>query len=131
MAKFQEYRIRDFLKKDETGLLTNVEIRRLSEDIIAAAAKLPRHNFLLDLRHTTVEENSLAQVLEMASELGLFATRVQSKVANLIPADGNRMSQAKVMENSLRSQGLNYRVFSDYEEAIEWLAAKSDSNHEK
>ena len=131
MAKFQEYRIRDFLKKDETGLLTNVEIRRLSEDIIAAAAKLPRHNFLLDLRHTTVEENSLAQVLEIASELGLFATRVQSKVANLIPADGNRMSQAKVMENSLRSQGLNYRVFSDYEEAIEWLAAKSDSNHEK
>jgi hypothetical protein len=131
MAKFQEYRIRDFLKKDETGLLTTVEIRRLSEDIIAAAAQFPRHNFLLDLRHTTVEEHSLANVLEVASELGLFATRVHSKVANLIPADGDRMSLAKVMEKCLRSQGLNYKVFSDYEEAIEWLAAKSDSNHEK
>ncbi len=47
---------------------------------------------MLDLRHTTVEENSLAQILEMASELGLFATRVHSKVANLIPADGDRMA---------------------------------------
>ncbi len=92
MAKFQEYRIRDFLKKDETGLLTNAEIRRLSEDILAAAAQLPRHDFLLDLRHTTVEEHSLEQILEMASELGLFATRVHSKVANLIPADGDRMA---------------------------------------
>jgi hypothetical protein len=130
MAKFQEYRIRDFLRKDETGLLTTVEIRRLSEDIIAAAAQLPRHDFLLDLRHTTVEEHSLANVLEVASELGLFATRVHGKVANLIPADGDRMSLAKVMEKCLRSQGLNYKVFSDYEEAIEWLATKSDSEPE-
>ncbi len=126
MSTFQEYRIRDFLKKDESGLLTPAEVRRLSEEIIAAAALLPKHNFLLDLRHTTIEERSQEEVLEMAGELGLFTTRVKSKVANLIPTDRDRVRLAKVMERCLRAEGLNYKVFTVYEDAIEWLSLKKD-----
>ena len=46
----------------------------------------------------------------------------QKKIANVVPNDADRISMAQKLEACIKIKNFQYRVFTDLEEAIEWLS---------
>ena len=45
-----------------------------------------------------------------------------NKIANVIPGDEDRVSLAKKFEACMKIKKFQYKIFTDFEDAIEWLS---------
>ena len=120
--------MKDFLRKTETGDLDYDRIVEIVRELAAAAALHSGHNILLDLRETKVSVNSMYEVMKVAMEFSQFKTVFRNKIANVIPNDIARISMAKKAEAAFQIKGIQYKFFTDFEDAIEWLSEKIDLN---
>ncbi len=116
------YKITDFIRKTETG---KIDLRR-SKQIIAELDKVAGnhadHNILIDLRETTVSITTWEDIIKVALEFGSFGSAFKNKIANVIPDDKERLSIANQIKFCMDIQGFEYQIFTDYEDAIEWLS---------
>jgi hypothetical protein len=64
----------------------------------------------------------MVEILQTAMELGKFSHILQNKIANVVPKDKNRVAIAQKAEAAIQCQGIQYRYFTDFEDAIEWLS---------
>ena len=61
-------------------------------------------------------------ILQLALEMARYGSAFKGKIANVVPDDEKRLSIARQFEASLNLQGFCYKVFTNFEDAIDWLS---------
>ena len=120
------YKVKDFIRKTQTG---NIDLKRSKEivrELANAAGSHTDHNILIDLRETTVSVSNIVDILEVAREFGSSVSSFKNKIANIVPDDHERMVIAHRFKACMDMQGFEYEIFTDYENAIEWLSETED-----
>lgn len=120
------YKLKDFIRKTETGDLSYDRIVEIIHEISMVACLFDNHNILLDLRKTEISITSMCEVMKVATELAQFKNVLKNKIASVIPDDVNRIAVAEKAETSFQIKGFQYRYFTDFEDAIEWLSERKD-----
>ncbi len=116
------YQVRQFVKKVESGEIDFGRSRRIIREVRMMADFYPDHNIMVDMRDTHVTLVNLDELLELIREFAHIQPHFRNKIAGLIPDREERRAIASQFEAMAVEQGINYRVFSDYEAAIEWLS---------
>ena len=116
------YKIRDFIRKTETGEIDFDRSIKIVRDLAAGAVFHTDHNILVDLMETTVTAKSVSDILKVAIELARYKSVFKNKIANVIPYDEERLSIAQQFKACLDIKGFQYEFFTDFEDAIEWLS---------
>jgi hypothetical protein len=121
------YTMRDFIRKNEAGGLSKQRIREILGELAAVAARYPEHNILLDFRETKVSDVTMVDILRTAMEVEKFKHALKNKVANVVPNDQDRVSIARKAEAAIQYKAvIDYKFFTDFEEAIDWLSDISE-----
>jgi hypothetical protein len=122
-SEIKIYTISDFVRKNESGELSRDRLKAFIAEIVTVASAFPHHNILIDSRDTTISyEIYMTDILEAAGKLSVLKNIFIQKIANIIPTDKTRLSIASKAEVAINFKGLQYRVFTDFEDAIEWLS---------
>jgi hypothetical protein len=117
------YQIKDFIRMSESGEIDFDKSIRMVRELAAVTAFNSDHNILLDLRKTKVSFASMEEAMKITLEfVQCMPPDFKNKIANVIPDDTNRASLAKKFELCMNIQKINYKFFTEFEDAIEWLA---------
>ena len=116
------YKIKDFIRKTEPGDIDFDRSIQIVRELAAAAAFHTDHNILIDLRETTLTVDNMADVMKVAMEFGQLMSSFKNKIANVVPSDAERVSVAEKFEACMKIKKFQYRFFTDFEDAIEWLS---------
>lgn len=122
MGSYKIYRMKDFIRKNETGELEFERSLFKIRELVTAADHHRNHNILIDLRETETRLNFI-ESLTLALEFAKYQETFRNKIAFLIPNDEERIRRAEFVKNSmvkLREFEMDY--FTDYEKAIDWLS---------
>jgi hypothetical protein len=121
-ARVKIYKIKDFLRLTETGKIDVGRSKEIVRQLAATAAFHVDHNILLDLRETTINEENMSDVLEVALEIARYKSAFKGKLANLLPGDEKRLFLARQLKALIATEGFQYEIFTSFEEAVEWLS---------
>ena len=121
-ARVKIYRMKDLLRLTETGKIDVDRSKEIVRQLAVAAAFHADHNILLDLRETTIKEENMNDVLEVALEIARYQAAFKGKLANLLPDDEKRLFVARQLKALMVIKGFQYEIFTNFEEAIEWLS---------
>ena len=64
----------------------------------------------------------MSGILNGAMEIAKHKDVLTSRIANVVPQDKDRIEIAKRAEAAIQLTGTRYKFFTDFEQAIEWLA---------
>jgi len=122
-SRVKVYQIKDFIRLSESGEIDLDKSIQIVRELAAATTFSTDHNVLIDLRKTTVSFAGMEEVMKVTMEfIQCMPSGFKNKIANVIPNDANRKSLAKKFELCMNLKKINYKFFTDFEEAIEWLA---------
>ena len=116
------YKIKDFIRKNESGEIDFDKSIQMVRELSLAVAFHADHNILIDLRKTTVSFAGTEEVMKVAMEFVKCMPSFKNKMANVIPSDANRAFLAKQFEICMNIKKYQYRLFTEFEHAIEWLS---------
>ena len=120
------YNVKDFVRTTQTGNIDLKRSKQLVRELVKVAGSHADHNILIDLRETTVSVSNIVDILEVAREFGSSVSSFKNKIANIVPDDHERMVIAHRFKACMDMQGFEYEIFTDYENAIEWLSETED-----
>jgi hypothetical protein len=122
-SEIKIYKIADFIRKNESGELSQDRIREIVNEIGAIATFDPDYNILIDTRETTISYSvNMSDIMKTAIELSVFKNSLPNKIANIIPKDEKRVSIAEKTQAAIRIKGIEYKIFTEFEAAIDWLS---------
>jgi hypothetical protein len=117
------YQIKDFIRMSESGEIDLDKSIRMVRELAAVTAFNSDHNILLDLRKTKVSFASMEEAMKITMEfVQCMPPDFKNKIANVVPNDANRIFLAKRFEICMNMKEVNYKFFTEFEDAIEWLA---------
>ena len=116
------YKIKDFIRKDESGELSYNRAEKILKEIATAAANHPDHNILLDFRNTIVTNANTSDIIKIAMQVDKYKFILKNRIANVIPDKTDRISHAQKVEAAFNLKGIQYKFFTDFETAIHWLS---------
>ena len=125
-TEIKTYSIKDFIRMKASGTLDYDESVKLIRKLAEAAAYHEGHNILIDLRETKVEWANLNEILKLTLEFTKLEVGFKNKLASIIPDNERRIAVAAQFKACMDIRGFDYEVFTDYEEAIEWLSETTD-----
>jgi len=117
------YHVQDFIRKNETGNIDNARSFEIIRDVCTAASFHVDSNILMDLRETTVSYASFDHMASLTQEFIRLMPSFDNKIAVLIPDDPERIKNGSKLEVCMRLKRVNYKLFTDYENAIDWLSS--------
>ena len=121
------YKIKDFVRFNESGEIDFDRSMQMIHDFAVTASLYAGHNILADLRETTlVGESNISLIMQLALEMARYASAFKGKIANVVPNEEKRLAIAKTFEASMQLQGFDLKVFTSFEDAIEWLSEVTD-----
>ena len=120
------YKVKDFLRKTETGNIDLKRSKQIVKELAMAAGLHTNHNILIDLRETSVSVANIEDIMKVALEFGSYISSFKNKIANIVPDDSERLKIANRFKACMDIQGFEYEIFTDYESAIEWLSQTED-----
>ena len=121
-ARVKIYKMTDLIRLTEAGEIDVDRSKEIVRQLAVAAAFHGDHNILVDLRDTTLKEESIRNVLEVALEIARYKSAFKGKLANLLPDDEKRLSTAKQLKALMDLEGFQYEIFTSFEDAVEWLS---------
>ena len=121
LSNVQVYRIKDFIKMTESGMLDLDRSIGIIHEIATEANNFKDHNILLDFRETDIHANH-RDMIQIALEFARYHKVFQNKIAVLIPNTEDRLQIAGLLKTSMDFQGFEFNQFIDFEKAIEWLS---------
>jgi len=117
------YKVKDFIRLNKSGEIDFDRSIEIIHQLAVAASFYANHNIIIDLRDTNIVGSSnMEVVLRLSLEMARYGSVFQGKIANIVPDDDQRISLARQFEASLNLQGFSYKVFTSFEEAINWLS---------
>jgi hypothetical protein len=121
------YKIKDFVRFNESGEIDFDRSMQMIRDFALTTSFYTGHNILADLRETTlVGETNIGMILQLALEMARYGSSFKGKIANVVPNEERRLSIAKTFETSMQFQGFNLKIFTSFEDAIDWLSEITD-----
>ncbi len=105
-----------------SGAVTPAEQRKAWEETGSVAGEHGCRRFLIDLR-AQGPAASPVDMVEAAALLAALPPGTIERQALLLPPRERGASDVEFFETACRNRGLNVRVFSDRDEALEWLRA--------
>ena len=122
-SQIKVYKVKDFVRQTATGEIDFDGSLQIIHELAAAARFFVDHNILIDMRETTiVGVNSIGAILQMSFEMAAYKSSFRGKIANVVPDDEQRLYVARQFRASLHLQGFSYEVFTNFEDAIDWLS---------
>ena len=112
----------DFIRWKETDDIDVEKSLKIVRDLYSAATLYPDHNILIDLRETRVTYADMGGLLKIALEFTRLMPSFKEKIATLVPDDADRVAIAEKFQASMRVYSYEYKYFTEYEDAIEWLS---------
>ena len=122
------YNIKDFVRKNVSGEFDLDKSIELARKIAGVALLNVNHNVLIDMRDTTISSMSIIDAMKVSLEIAGYIPDFKNKIANVIPDDDERLRTARQFQSCMILKGFTYEVFTDFEEAIEWLSETSETN---
>ena len=122
------YNIKDFVRKNVSGEFDLDKSIELARKIAGVALLNANHNVLLDMRDTTISSMSIIDAMKVSLEIAGYIPDFKNKIANVIPDDDERLRTARQFQSCMILKGFTYEVFTDFEEAIEWLSETYETN---
>ena len=123
------YKVKDFIRLNESGEIDFARSMQIIHNLVMAASIYRGHNILVDLRETTiVGETDMTTILRLAVEMARFGSTLKGRIANVLPDDEKRLAIARQFKASLDLQGFQYEIFTNFEDAINWLSEVRDLN---
>jgi hypothetical protein len=116
------YHIKDIIRHNESGNLDYDKSLAIINTIAGTAAYHQDHNILIDFRETTIEGQDWDSVLELSMHMARHKNIFNNKIANVVPEDEERLRVAKLFRACLDLHGFQYQIFTNFEEAVEWLS---------
>jgi hypothetical protein len=116
------YHVQDFIRKNETGNIDPARSLEIVRDVCTAASFHVDCNLLVDLRQTTVTVVSFEHMANLAEEFIRLMPAYKNKIAVLIPNEPDRIKAGSKLELCMRVKNIKYKVFTNYETAIDWLS---------
>lgn len=116
------YKIKDFIRKTKTGDIDLEESFRLVKEIASFSRTYPDHNILLDLRHTEVVFDNASDTVKIVNEIFNHLPSFDNKIANVVTNNDSRIFYAKIFEACMQLKNYQYKYFTEFEVAIEWLS---------
>jgi len=116
------YNIKEFIRHNESGELDKAKSLKIIHKLIATASHHRHHNIMIDMRETVLKWSDLQTILELATEIGRYKNTLTNKIASVVPDTPERMHTAGFLHGCLDLSGIQYQVFTDFEEAVEWLS---------
>jgi two-component system, OmpR family, response regulator len=110
----------DFIKSTPTGDLDMKVSKQGFAQIDAAGNELRVYTVLIDLRDVK-SKLSIANIYDLASELGEYGDTFRRKTAVLVRANED-LVQATFFENAAQNRGFEVKTFTVFEDAIIWLS---------
>jgi len=87
-----------------------------------AGKNLDSNRVLIDARETTLHADSMAEILKVATEMAKVTQKGEGlRVANVVPADAERIRKAELLESTADMAGADYRFFTEIDQAVAWL----------
>ena len=126
VSEIKIYQVKDFVRKTMSGELDKEGSAQAVHDLTVLATFHKDHNILIDLRSTTLAPISMSETLQLAMEFASYKSVFKNKIANIIPADKERVLIAERFQACMQLQHFEYRFFTDFEKAIEWLSEVKD-----
>jgi hypothetical protein len=121
-ARVKIYKMKDFIRLTEAGEIDIDRSKEIIRQLAVAASFHEDHNILVDMRDTTLKEESIRNVLEVALEIARYKSVFKGKLANLLPGDEKRLLTAKQLKVLMDLKGFRYEIFTSFEDAVEWLS---------
>ncbi len=109
------------ITKKLEGELDHERVMQLVRELAVDAASHPDHNILLDYRETTATGKTMLDIMKISSEIKSFQCFFTNRVATVVQPDQARYAVASKMKACLVIMGFQYEVFTDYDEALNWL----------
>jgi len=111
-----------------TGLISWDKNKRLSEEVLTIGRKNGLSRFLIDHRDAMLNLSILEidNIPKMFKENGLCPS---DKMAILYNADSSHSSEFVFFQNVSLLSSLQVKVFTDKEQALDWLKSESFSNY--
>ncbi len=117
------YKMKDFVRFNESGEIDFDRSMQMIRDFGLTASFYAGHNVLADLRETTlVGVTGVGMIMQLAMEMAKYGSSFKGKMANVVPNDEKRLAIAKQFETSMQFQGFDFKVFTSFEDAIDWLS---------
>jgi hypothetical protein len=118
------YTNKDFVGMAVSGEVDHSRAITIARRYVNLAYQYPRHNILVDLRDVkaSIDITSLMEITQEA--VGRFPD-FRNKVAHLIYDESERVRIAKQLESCMVLKGVNYKVFTDFKVASDWLSKAS------
>ncbi len=121
------YKVKDFIRLNESGMIDFDRSMQIIRSLAMTASFYSGHNILVDMRETTLTgEIDMTTVLRLALETARYGSTLKGKIANVVPNDEQRLSIARQFKASLHLQGFEYEIFTNFEDAINWLSEVKD-----
>jgi hypothetical protein len=122
-SEIKIYKIKDFVRLSESGEIDLDRSVKMAQKLAAVTTFNLDHNILIDLRKTKVALTGMEDVMKITLEfVQCMPPLFPNKIANVIPTDENRASLAKKFELCMNIKNINWKFFTDFEQAIEWLS---------
>ena len=122
------YNIKEFVRKNISGELDLDKSMDLARQFASIASLRPDNNILIDMRDTTVSSIRITDVMKVTLEIANHLPDFKNKIANVIPANEERLRIARRFHSCMILKGFSYEIFTDFEKAIEWLSETSLAN---
>jgi hypothetical protein len=121
-AAFHVIHIRDFLRSAVTGVIDLELSRHVLHEMAVRANVSGTPRIMIDLRETDAGM-SLSDAVELAGSLGHLGLTAGTRIAVLMPDDGDRLKRGLYFQALASGQGYDVRPFLDFESASEWLSS--------
>jgi hypothetical protein len=116
------YTIKDLIWQSTSGNIDLTKSKEIVRELAVATLLHPDDNILIDLRKTTGSQASMADAMEIVSEFILQVGPFRNKIASIVPNDDDVISMTKYIGSCLTLQHYQYKTFTNFEDAFEWLS---------
>jgi hypothetical protein len=116
------YKINDFIRMNKSGEMDIDQSIQTVRQLASASSFHPAHNILIDLRETTALYAGMDDLFKICSEFTKLMPSFENKIASVVPDDLNRVATAKQFEACMTIKKYQYKFFTDFENAINWLS---------
>ena len=118
----KELKLQDICKEVQSGNLDYRLAMKMINSIASALNTYSDMNILIDQRETFFRSGNLNEILEVLESMDSMNVSFVNKIANVVPNDQSRLRLAGLVQTVLNLAGNKYEVFTDYDEAMRWLA---------
>ncbi len=122
------YRLKEFIRLNKSGVIDVEGSKALIRQLAAASGVHAVDNILVDLRDTTIKDSNMGDVFEVVAEIARYEPAFRGKIANVIPGDQSRIAVAKQIRDLAGMPG-RYEIFTNFEDAIDWLSEIKSCGH--